>query len=79
MGTHIVVVSDEVENADVKLSMFARTLESGEAMVVPIPRGFPMHAMPEVAARVHFMLTQYVAVYAEKDSEAEPETEPAQT
>jgi hypothetical protein len=35
--------------------------------------------MPEVAARVQFMLTQYVAVYAEKDSEAEPETEPAQT
>jgi hypothetical protein len=77
MGDHIVRVSDEVENADVKLSMFAQTLNNGEALVTPIPRGFPMAAMPEVAARVAFMLRQYVELYAPK--EPEPKKEPAQT
>jgi len=77
MGDHIVRVSDEVENADVKLSMFAQTLNNGEALVTPIPRGFPMQAMPEVAARVAHMLRQYVELYALR--EPEPEKEPAQT
>lgn len=67
MADITVSVSDEVENAEVKLSKFAQTLNNGEAMVVPIPRGFPMQAMPEVAARVHFMLTQYIEVYAPKE------------
>jgi hypothetical protein len=68
MAEYTVVVDDEVQNAGVKLDTFARTLENGEAMVVPIPRGFPMQAMPEVAARVHFMLIQYIEVYAPRES-----------
>lgn len=75
MAQYVVVVDDEVENAEVKLSMFAQTLNNGEALVTPIPRGFPMQAMPEVAARVVHMLRQYVEVYAAK----EPQQEPAST
>jgi hypothetical protein len=77
MATYSVAVAGEVENAQVKLDMFAHTLEDGEALVTPIPRGFPMQAVPEVAARVAFMLRQYVDLYAPK--EPEPEKEPAQT
>ena len=77
MATYSVAVSGDVENAQVKLDRFARQLEDGEALLVPIPAGFPMQAMPEVAARVAFMLRQYVDLYAPK--EPEPEKEPAQT
>ncbi|MFN2592947.1 MAG: hypothetical protein ABR532_08975 [Candidatus Dormibacteria bacterium] len=74
MATYIVEVADEVENADVKLSKFAQTLGQGEAMVTPIPRGFPMQAMPELAARVALMMRQYVELYGPKPAE-----EPART
>ena len=79
MTDYVVAVSDEVENAQVKLGMFARTLETGEALVTPIPPGFPMAAMPEVAARVAFMLRQYVEVYAAKEPATATEPEPAPT
>jgi hypothetical protein len=75
MATYSVAVAGDVENAQVKLDMFAHTLENGEALVTPIPKGFPAAAMPEVATRVAFMLRQYVDVYAAK----EPEKEAAQT
>lgn len=77
MATYSVAVAGEVENAQVKLDRFARQLEDGEALLVPIPAGFPMAAVPEVAARVAFMLRQYVELYAPKESE--PEKEPATT
>jgi hypothetical protein len=73
MANYLVAVADHVQNAEVKLSKFAQTLNDGEALVVPIPKGFPMQAMPEVAMRVHFMLTQYVEVYAKAESKANGE------
>jgi len=65
VAEYVIAVSDEVQNAEAKLGMFARQLENGEALLTPIPAGFPMQAMPEVAARVAFMLRQYVEVYSE--------------
>jgi hypothetical protein len=75
MAEYIVSVADEVQNAEAKLGMFARQLEAGEALLTPIPRGFPMAAMPEVAARVAHMLRQYADLYGSR--EAEPVKEPA--
>jgi hypothetical protein len=71
MAAYTVTVADEVQNAEAKLGMFARQLENGEALLTPIPKGFPMQAMPEVAARVAHMLRQYVELYAPKEPEQE--------
>lgn len=77
MAEYTVTVADQVQNAEAKLGMFARQLENGEALLTPIPKGFPPAAMPEVAARVAQMLRQYAELYAPKDPE--PEKEPAGT
>jgi hypothetical protein len=74
MADYTVSISDEVQNAEEKLRTFAWQLEHGEALLTPIPAGFPAAVMPEVAARVAHMLRQYVDLYAPK-----PEREPAST
>lgn len=80
-GIYSVDISDSIdmdpERAQVVLDTYAWTLANGGALVVPMPMGFPAEAMPEVAARVAFMLRQYVELYAPKEPEAEKE--PAQT
>jgi hypothetical protein len=70
MAEYTVSVADGVQNVEAKLGMFARQLENGEALLTPIPAGFPMQAMPEVAARVAYMLRQYVEIYAAKKEPA---------
>ena len=55
------------ERIQVVLDAFARAVEGGEALIVPIPAGFPMGHVPEIAMRVSHMLRQYKALYEEED------------
>lgn len=66
------VAGKDPERIQVVLDSFAHAIASGgENLVVPIPSGFDMGRMPEVAMRVAHMLAQYVAL----DEPTEGETE----
>jgi hypothetical protein len=66
MAEYTVTVPDgerTPEQVQVALDTFAHAMSMGEALVTPIPSGFPQQCMPEVALRIATMLRQYVAVY----------------
>lgn len=86
MGDYVVTVAEgerTPEQVQVSLDTFAHSMSQGQALVTPIPNGFPQQCMGEVALRIAHMLRQYIAVYvpdavgAGEEPLPEPAPEPA--